>query len=129
MSPSQTLPLVFTCGGGSHAAELAHRLARRLDAEGLATHLGIAGVGGAIPEVIDVCRSGRPILAINCCPLQCASACLRNANLPAEISLNLVELPLKHLLHQAPGKAEEQLAWAQLVLPALEQLNLKEPQT
>lgn len=71
------LPLVYACSGCSSAAQLANQLALRLDRMGLAEMSCIAGVGGDVPHLVRIARSGRPIAAIDGCPLECVASCLK----------------------------------------------------
>ncbi|MEV0974653.1 putative zinc-binding protein [Microtetraspora glauca] len=71
------LPLVYSCSGCSSAAQMANDLALRLDREGLAEMSCIAGVGGDVSSLVRVATSGRPILALDGCPLTCVLAALR----------------------------------------------------
>ncbi len=68
------LPLVYSCSGCSSAAQLTNTLALRLDRADEAEMSCIAGVGGDVPKLVKLARSGRPILALDGCPL----ACVRN---------------------------------------------------
>lgn len=78
-------PLVYSCSGCSSAAQMANHLALRLDREGLAEMSCIAGVGGDVPSLVATARSGRPILAIDGCPLACVKHTLaRHEVVPAE---------------------------------------------
>ena len=70
------LPLVYSCSGCSNVAQLANTLAVRLDRAGLAEMSCIAGVGGRVASLVSKANSGRPILAIDGCPLQCVRGCL-----------------------------------------------------
>jgi uncharacterized metal-binding protein len=72
----QTPPLVYACSGCSGAAQLANALAVRLDRGGDAEMSCIAGVGGDVPSLVKVARSGRPIVAIDGCPLDCVARVL-----------------------------------------------------
>lgn len=74
--PTPPLPLVYACSGCSNVAQLANTLAVRLDRSGLAEMSCIAGVGGRVAALVNKALSGRPILAIDGCPLHCALACL-----------------------------------------------------
>ncbi len=67
-------PLVYSCSGCSSAAQLANHVALQLDRQGLAEMSCIAGVGGDVPSLVRLARSGRPIVALDGCPL----ACVRN---------------------------------------------------
>ena len=69
-------PLVYSCSGCSNVAQLANTLAVRLDRAGLAEMSCIAGVGGRVAALVKKANSGRPILAIDGCPMHCARACL-----------------------------------------------------
>ena len=71
------LPLVYSCSGCSSAAQMANALAVRLDREGRAEMSCIAGVGGDVPAFIKQAQSGRRIIAIDGCPIQCAKLCLQ----------------------------------------------------
>ena len=71
------LPLVYACSGCSSAAQLANHVAVRLDRTGAAEMSCIAGVGGDVPHLLKTARSGRPIVVLDGCPLECARHCLQ----------------------------------------------------
>ena len=68
---SAALPLVYSCSGCSSAAQLANHVAVRMDRTGMAEMSCIAGVGGDVPKLVKLATSGRPILALDGCPLEC----------------------------------------------------------
>lgn len=70
------LPIVYACSGCSSAAQLANHVAVRLDRMGKAEMSCIAGVGGDVPSLLKTARSGRPIVVLDGCPLECARHCL-----------------------------------------------------
>ena len=76
MSSRAHLPLVYSCSGCSSAAQMANHLAIALDRRGLAEMSCIAGVGGDVPKLVRVAKSGRPIIAIDGCALACVKNCL-----------------------------------------------------
>jgi uncharacterized metal-binding protein len=76
-SPIGTAPLVYSCSGCSSAAQLANALAIRLDRLGAAEMSCIAGLGGDVPSLVRLARSGRPIVALDGCALVCVQATLR----------------------------------------------------
>ena len=77
------LPLVYSCSGCSSAAQLANHVAVRLDREQLAEMSCIAGVGGDVESLVKTAAAGRPIVALDGCPLQCVKHCLeRHGNAP-----------------------------------------------
>ncbi len=76
-SDRHKLPLVYACSGCSNVAQLANHIAVRLDREGDAEMSCISGVGGDVPSLVRLARSGRPIVAIDGCPLACVRHCLQ----------------------------------------------------
>lgn len=64
-------PIVYSCSGCSSAAQLANHVAVRMDRTGMAEMSCIAGVGGDVPKLVKLATSGRPILALDGCPLEC----------------------------------------------------------
>lgn len=65
------LPLVYSCSGCSSAAQTSNDVAIGLDRRNLAEMSCIAGVGGDVPKLVKVAKSGRPIIAIDGCALAC----------------------------------------------------------
>lgn len=76
-------------------ALLANTLAVRLDRAGLAEMSCIAGVGGRVASLVSKANSGRPILAIDGCRLQCVRGCLDQHGVRASEHLVLSEQGLK----------------------------------
>lgn len=75
---TEAFPLVYSCSGCSGAGQLANRLALTMDHLGMAEMSCIAGVGGNVKKLVRTACSGRPIIAIDGCPLSCAKSCLAN---------------------------------------------------
>ncbi|HEY9396719.1 MAG TPA: putative zinc-binding protein [Burkholderiales bacterium] len=76
MSRLANFPLIYSCSGCSSAAQMANEIARQLDRRDIGEWSCIAGVGGDVPSLVNRAVSGRPIIAIDGCPLQCVKACL-----------------------------------------------------
>lgn len=76
MASRDDLPLVYSCSGCSSAAQMANHVAIQLDRRGLAEMSCIAGVGGDVPKLVRIARSGRPIVALDGCALACVRNCL-----------------------------------------------------
>ncbi len=82
---AKSLPLVYACSGCSSAAQMANYVALQLDRQALAEMSCIAGVGGNVPHLVRIAQSGRPILALDGCPLQCVKSSLAQRGLsPSE---------------------------------------------
>ena len=89
------LPLVYSCSGCSSAAQLANAVALHLDREGAAEMSCIAGVGGNVPQLVRIARSGRPILALDGCALECTRKSLGERGVQATAHLLLNEYGIK----------------------------------
>jgi uncharacterized metal-binding protein len=78
---------------------MANHVALQLDRRGVAEMSCIAGVGGDVPSLVKVARSGRPIVVVDGCPLVCASKCLARHGIEPELHLQLGEHGVKKRFH------------------------------
>ena len=95
--------LVYSCSGCSDVAQLANDVALRLDHGGVAEMSCIAGVGGGVPGLVKVARSGRAIIAIDGCPMHCVSHCLDRAGVTATEHVKLYKRGLRKRRGQRYG--------------------------
>lgn len=93
-------PLVYSCSGCSSAAQLANQVALRLDRSGVAEMSCIAGVGGDVPYLLKIAQSGRPILALDGCPLVCVASTLARHGLTAQRHYQLQQYGVKKRQHE-----------------------------
>jgi uncharacterized metal-binding protein len=100
VSPRSTLPLVYSCSGCSDLAQIANRVAISLDREGLVQMSCIAGVGGDVKPLVKLATSGRPILALDGCPLHCVRSCLARHGVTPTQHFTLTELGLRKRMRQ-----------------------------
>lgn len=114
MSGHRHLPLVYACSGCSSVAQLANTLALRLDRQGKAEMSCISGVGGGVPALLKVARSGRPILALDGCALACVQACLKQANVTPDAHLVLNRQGARKKFHADCSAEEEARIWRQV---------------
>ena len=91
MTDYDDLPLVYSCSGCSSAAQLANDLAVSLDRNEVAEMSCIAGVGGGVAPLVDTATSGRPIVAIDGCPLECTKRCLDRHDVTPDLHYMLAE--------------------------------------
>lgn len=91
MKPRKHRPLIYACSGCSDVAQLANDAAVRLDHAGEFEMSCISGVGGRVPALVRIARSGRPITVIDGCPLHCARACLANIGIEPDEHVRLYE--------------------------------------
>lgn len=70
---------------------MANDLAVRLDRERVAEMSCIAGVGGDVGPLVDTATSGRPMLVIDGCPLECARESLEQHDVTPNRHVNLAK--------------------------------------
>lgn len=109
------LPIVYPCSGCSSAAQMANRLAIRLDRAGLAEMSCIAGIGGDVPSLVRLAKSGRRVIAIDGCPLHCARSCLARHDVAPTMHLTLTELGIKKKLHMEYSEVEASAVYDSIV--------------
>lgn len=116
----RTLPLVYSCSGCSSAAQLANHVALALDRQGLAEMSCIAGVGGGVPNLVRLARSGRPIVALDGCALVCVQHCLAQAGVAADVHHLLSDYGVRkrYGTDYDAAEAEHVLATVAAALPA-----------
>lgn len=93
-------PLVYSCSGCSSAAQLANHVALQLDRRGVAEMSCIAGVGGDVPHLMKIVRSGRPIIALDGCPLVCVKSTLARHGIAADRHYQLQQYGVKKRAHE-----------------------------
>lgn len=98
--PRHQQPLVYSCSGCSSAAQLANHVALQLDRRGVAEMSCIAGVGGDVPSLVKLACSGRPIIALDGCQLQCVRNTLARHAITPDRHFQLQEQGVRKKLHQ-----------------------------
>lgn len=66
----------------------------------------ISGVGGNVPHLVNIARSGRPILALDGCPLACTLHCLSERGVTANYHLQLHEHGVEKRYHSDFDQAQ-----------------------
>lgn len=115
-------PIVYSCSGCSSAAQLANHVALRLDRCGAAEMSCIAGVGGDVPHLMKTARSGRPIIALDGCPLVCVKSTLARHGIEPARHYQLQQYGVKKRTHEDFDPAQ-----AALVLEQVEADQQAEP--
>jgi len=92
---NSAIPLVYSCSGCSNVAQLTNRLALYLDRQGLAEMSCIAGVGGHVPALVNLAKSGRKKIVIDGCPMACSKSCLTQHDLEPDLYVKLYEYGFK----------------------------------
>lgn len=110
--------LVYSCSGSSNVAQLANYVAVRLDRLGIAEMSCIAGVGGDVRALVKKATAGRPVIAIDGCPLGCCEAVLAAKGVEPVHVVRLHELGLRKRQHVDFDEAERERVFS-LVLAEL----------
>lgn len=93
------LPLVYSCSGCSNIAQLANQVAVVLDREQVAEMSCIAGVGGGVKSLVKKAQSGRKIIALDGCQLQCVKHCLAQHQIEPTHHYTLTDYGIKKKYH------------------------------
>ncbi|HRP89237.1 MAG TPA: putative zinc-binding protein [Edaphocola sp.] len=94
------LPIVYSCSGSSTAAQMANYLAVKLDRSQLAEMSCIVGVGGNVKKLVKTATSGRKMIVIDGCPLECSKAVLKNHGLKPTLHMELSKEGVKKKQHE-----------------------------
>jgi uncharacterized metal-binding protein len=94
---------------------MANDVAIALDRAGHAQMSCIAGVGGDVPSLVKLAKSGRPIAAIDGCPLHCARHCLARHGLGPAVHLTLTQLGVKKRFHADFDESEATSVFRRMV--------------
>lgn len=96
-------PLIYSCSGCSSAAQLANQLALRLDHAGEAEMSCIVGLGGDVKPLVrtaqNAATTGRPIVMIDGCPLQCGRHNLARHGVTPDLHWDLSRLAVVKTKH------------------------------
>lgn len=88
-------PIIYSCSGCSNVAQLANDIAVKISDDDIAEMSCIAGIGGKVKPLLRKARSGRPIIIIDGCSLECGKACLDNVNIKPDEHVILTDYNLK----------------------------------
>lgn len=119
------LPLVYACSGCSSAAQLTNALAVKLDRMKLAEMSCISGVGGEVPALLRIARSGRRKLVLDGCPLHCASSCLSRQGIVPDVHIDLSQEGVRKKMHTDPAPEEIERILQTVISPRLVELEDK----
>ena len=99
MANSKARPIVYACSGGCSTGQMANYIALCLDRARVAKMSSIAGVGGGVPEMIAVAKSGHPVVAIDGCHHYCARRCLAHHGVSLDKHYVVTDFDIKKRKH------------------------------
>lgn len=115
MPPSRPATLVYSCSGSSNVAQLANYIAVRLDRLGISEMSCIAGVGGNVRALVKKATAGRPVLAIDGCPLTCCEEVLGAKGVEPIRRIRLHDMGLKKRQHVDFDAAEREAVFRRVL--------------
>lgn len=89
---SHNKAIVYSCSGCSNLAQMAHNISLTLDGDGVAEMSCISGVMGKVKPMMDLAKSGRPIIAIDGCELSCTKSCLDSSDIIIDYYFKISDL-------------------------------------
>lgn len=97
--------LIFSCSGAADVGEISDRVARGLNMEGVGKMYCLSGLGGMVASIIHNTRAAEKILAIDGCPLNCASKTLQTAGFVNFLTLRLADIGMNKGMSPASDAA------------------------
>ena len=79
---------------------MANHIAIKLDRLEVAEMSCIAGVGGDVKPLVRTAKSGRPIIALDGCPLHCVAQTLKRHGVAAEKHYDLSKMGVEKKSHE-----------------------------
>ena len=74
--------MILACSGGSNVGQLSNQAAVELTQEGFGKMFCLAGIGGQLSGFVQSAKDAPVMVAIDGCPVGCAKAILKQANVP-----------------------------------------------
>jgi len=107
--------VIFSCAGSANVGQIANQAAVRLAQGGLGRYFCLAGIGGHVSGMIESTKACKMIVAINGCPVECATKTLEHAGFHIDENLNVTDLSIEknHDLNLSPsdvGKVTDHMA-------------------
>jgi uncharacterized metal-binding protein len=72
-----------------------------------------------VASLVRTARSGRKIIVLDGCPLQCARRCLARHEVAADAHVDLSRVGVAKRRHADATSVEQERAWREAVLPAI----------
>ncbi len=87
--------LIFPCSGAADVGEIADHAARQLNTVGVGKMSCLAGIGGRVPQLMEIAQGAQVMLAIDGCPLRCASNTLKTAGFEKFVHVCVADLGME----------------------------------
>jgi len=86
---------IFPCVGAANVGQLSNRIAIELEKQGIGNLMCTAGIGARAPGLMKSAEASDRIIAIDGCPVNCASKTLELAGFRVDRQIVISELGIK----------------------------------
>ena len=87
--------MILSCSGGSNVGQLSNQAAIELTREGFGKMFCLSGIGGKLSEFIQSAWDVEKMVVIDGCPVGCAKAILKQAEVPMNNYVLITELGIE----------------------------------
>jgi uncharacterized metal-binding protein len=87
--------VIFSCAGSANVGQIANQAALQLAQKGLGRYFCLAGIGGHVSGMIESTKAGKVLVAINGCPVECATKTLEHAGFHVDENVNVTDLSIE----------------------------------
>lgn len=86
---------IFPCVGAANVGQLSNKIAVELDKQGLGNLMCTVGIGARAPGLMKSAEASDRIIAINGCPVNCATKTMELAGFKVDRTIVISELGIK----------------------------------
>lgn len=86
---------IFPCAGAANVGQLSNKIAVELDQQGLGNMMCTVGIGARAPGLMKSAEASDRIIAINGCPVNCATKTMELAGFKVDHKIVISELGIK----------------------------------
>jgi uncharacterized metal-binding protein len=86
---------IFSCAGSANVGQIANQAALQLAQKGLGRYLCLAGIGGHVSGMIESTKACKMIVAIDGCPVACATKTLEHAGFHVDENVQVAGLGIE----------------------------------
>jgi uncharacterized metal-binding protein len=106
--------IIYSCSGCSNVAQLANRVAVKLDRAGRIKMSCIAGIGGDVPPLLNEGKTADYVVGLDGCELSCVSKCLLRHQIRLDKHIILTKMGFSKKNHQDFEEAEFDNAFSKI---------------
>ncbi len=97
---------IFPCVGAANVGQLSNKIAIELEKEGIGNLMCTVGIGARAPGLMKSAEASDRIIAINGCPVNCASKTMELAGFKVDREIVISELGVKKTKDRDPSDEE-----------------------